>query len=368
MSLQLADNIRRLRREKDLTQDDIARELGVSYQAVSRWETGSSYPDVELLPALAAIFGVSMDVLFGVDPENEEQIVEKYREECDSIENADEQIKLTEKYIAELPSNTYLRYRLISRYIYKRLPITEKKLGELRRHCNFIIENTTDMDWWRDEAICDMIALENEDGLDVWLTALDNRTIVTSEQAMIKRYDFRNEIDKYNEAIQKDIVYSLTRIFEDDFCKRDAKTYKNAHSRAEGQKLILKTIDVYRDPSVDADAWLETRMFAYMRLAAGLFGSGDVEEGYTALEKAVGLYIAYDKIPDGTELRYNCPALDMLKVVVHKPADENGYNAVEDALNILTATKGWAWFNKVRNEERFQKQIERLRAAYSKRG
>ncbi len=76
-----------------------------------------------------------------------------------------------------------LKFRLISRYKYKGLPISESKLSELRKHCNFVIEYTTGMDW----------------------------------------------------------------------------------SRAEGQRLILKTIDVYRDPTVDVDAWLETRMFAYMR-------------------------------------------------------------------------------------------------------
>lgn len=57
--------ILRLRREKGLTQEQLANELGISYQAVSKWETGNSCPDLAALPLLADLFGVSIDTLFG---------------------------------------------------------------------------------------------------------------------------------------------------------------------------------------------------------------------------------------------------------------------------------------------------------------
>ncbi len=361
MNLKLCNNIKKFRREKNLTQDELATQLGISYQAVSRWETGLSYPDVELLPSLAAILGVSMDLLFGMDAENEERKIDEYLKACEATESADEQIKLTREIMTEFPANTYLKSRLISRYRYKGSELPAGRLEELRKLCRFIIENTTDMDWWRDKAICDMIALEdNEDSLQEWLSALDNRAIITSEKALIQRYDHRNEIDQFNEAIQKDIVRSLTDIFDHDFCKRDAKTYKNAQSRAEGQKLILQTIDVFRDPSKEIDAWLETRMFAYLRLAAGLFGSDQKEEGYAALEKAVDLYMAYDQLPNGTELGYHCSALDMLKVKIER--EDSGWSECAYALWILTEAEGWEWLNGVRTEERFLEQAGRLKA------
>ncbi len=352
MNLQLSKNIKRLRREKNLTQEDIAIELGISYQAVSRWETGLSYPDVELLPALAAILGVSMDVLFGVDEESEERKMEQYYAERSAATNVDDQIRIAKKYMAILPNNTYLKYRLITAYKSKGLEYAVGKLEEIRRLCRFIMEHTTDMDWWRDEAINDVIAIENEDNVDEWCSALDNRTIVTTEKALINRYDYRGEIDKYNEAIQTDIVFSLTQIFADDFCKRDAQTGKNAQSRVDGQKIILKTMDVFRNPDVDIDAWIETRMFAYLRLAAGHFGAGNIDEGYIALQKAVDLYICYDELPDDVKLRYNCPSLDML--IVNKSKN----NKCEEA---STCLQNWGWFNGVRNDERFQEQIERLK-------
>ena len=56
--------IKALRTEKHATQEELAGQLGVSAQAVSKWETGASLPDVTLLPQLAAYFGVAIDELF----------------------------------------------------------------------------------------------------------------------------------------------------------------------------------------------------------------------------------------------------------------------------------------------------------------
>ena len=62
----LQENIAALRRERGLTQEQLGRMLGVSAQAVSKWEKGGA-PDVELLPLLAEKLGVTIDGLFGLD-------------------------------------------------------------------------------------------------------------------------------------------------------------------------------------------------------------------------------------------------------------------------------------------------------------
>ena len=59
-------NIKQLRQEKHIKQDTLADAIGVSAQAVSKWETGASDPDIALLPQLATYFGVSIDELFEV--------------------------------------------------------------------------------------------------------------------------------------------------------------------------------------------------------------------------------------------------------------------------------------------------------------
>ena len=68
MNLRIAENIKRLRQESQLTQAQLAERLGVSYQAISRWENETTYPDIELLPSIAALFGVTVDYLLTGQP------------------------------------------------------------------------------------------------------------------------------------------------------------------------------------------------------------------------------------------------------------------------------------------------------------
>jgi transcriptional regulator with XRE-family HTH domain len=68
--MSLSDNIKRIRLENNLTQEQLAKELGVSAQAVSKWETSETYPDGALLVPLAKALGVSLDELFGNDSVN----------------------------------------------------------------------------------------------------------------------------------------------------------------------------------------------------------------------------------------------------------------------------------------------------------
>ncbi len=53
MTLEFGTNLKRLRREEDLTQDELAEKLSLSPQAISRYETGAAYPDIEMLPVIA---------------------------------------------------------------------------------------------------------------------------------------------------------------------------------------------------------------------------------------------------------------------------------------------------------------------------
>lgn len=64
--MDLAQTVKRLRRAQDMTQEAVAEALGISPQAVSRWETGQAMPDITLLPALANLFDVTTDELLGM--------------------------------------------------------------------------------------------------------------------------------------------------------------------------------------------------------------------------------------------------------------------------------------------------------------
>ena len=63
----LAENLKKYRVLKNLTQEDVAEYLGITAQSVSKWERGESYPDITFLPALANIFETSVDLLIGMD-------------------------------------------------------------------------------------------------------------------------------------------------------------------------------------------------------------------------------------------------------------------------------------------------------------
>ncbi len=80
MNVSLADKLKELRKSKNISQEKFAEYLGVSYQAVSKWENGVTSPDILLLPDIARYFGITVDELLQV-----EQIdANRYFEECGS--------------------------------------------------------------------------------------------------------------------------------------------------------------------------------------------------------------------------------------------------------------------------------------------
>ena len=66
MNLLIGENIKRIRRERNLTQEEVATHLGISFQSISKWERGDGYPDITMLPVLSNYFGISVDDLLGV--------------------------------------------------------------------------------------------------------------------------------------------------------------------------------------------------------------------------------------------------------------------------------------------------------------
>ena len=78
-TLQFADNLTRLRREKKVTQEELADFIGVTKASVSKWETRQSLPDILILPQLASFFNVTVDELMGYSPQlGKEQIQKQY--------------------------------------------------------------------------------------------------------------------------------------------------------------------------------------------------------------------------------------------------------------------------------------------------
>ena len=66
-NINIGNKIRELRKKKGITQEALASVLSVSPQAVSKWESGLTYPDMSMIPAIAGYFGIAIDVLFEYD-------------------------------------------------------------------------------------------------------------------------------------------------------------------------------------------------------------------------------------------------------------------------------------------------------------
>ncbi len=115
MTLNLGNKIRELRRRDGRTQEMLAEAVGVTSQAVSRWEAGGSYPDMELIPAVANYFGISIDELFGYRNDRDKKIddiIEKIksfniRSRSDD-EWVDECLAILREGLAEFPLNERL--------------------------------------------------------------------------------------------------------------------------------------------------------------------------------------------------------------------------------------------------------------------
>ena len=115
MELYIGENIKRMRREHDLTQEKLAEELGVSFQTVSRWEKGDGFPDITMLPLISVFFETTVDDLLGVDKSKREQEVAGYISLYDEmgIKDGASVLKKFEKAVKNFPHD----YRILVRYM-----------------------------------------------------------------------------------------------------------------------------------------------------------------------------------------------------------------------------------------------------------
>ena len=89
MDIAIGRRMRELRASKKNTQEQLAAYLGITVQAVSKWEREEGYPDISLLPAIAAFYGVSVDSLLGVDEvERQKKLQYHFRDFLASLHTA----------------------------------------------------------------------------------------------------------------------------------------------------------------------------------------------------------------------------------------------------------------------------------------
>ena len=119
--MKIGEKIRELRRRDGRTQEALARELGITAQAVSRWEKGICCPDVEMLPSIANYFDVTIDELFGYDNHRAKRVeaaakqIEEMLQQNNGVDVCmDDCVRLARQSLIEFPGNERLTFLLAS--------------------------------------------------------------------------------------------------------------------------------------------------------------------------------------------------------------------------------------------------------------
>ena len=144
MKLGISENIRKLRREADMTQEKLAEFLCVSPQTVSKWERDETYPDIETLPIIANFFGVTVDELIGNDRSEREEKIEricKLSEETARVGKEEEALLISREGYRKYPYS----YKMMVRYasdllLYSNRENWEAEKGEIKRIAELILD------------------------------------------------------------------------------------------------------------------------------------------------------------------------------------------------------------------------------------
>lgn len=113
--LPIGQVIYKLRKEKEITQEQLGNFIGVSTAAVSKWESGISYPDITLLPILATFFNVSIDQLLNFKIELSDDEVMEIFSECERAFHSgdlEQAIERSKNYLLKYPGSYYLKLRI----------------------------------------------------------------------------------------------------------------------------------------------------------------------------------------------------------------------------------------------------------------
>ncbi len=153
MTVKIGTVIKALRNKKKITQDELATYLGVTPQAVSRWESEACYPDIEILPSIASFFDITIDELLDVNKSEKEkrrlEIKNEIRETNEVAGHNEESLKSARLYAAEFPSDEYIQLHLANEicrvHMWKDDP-DKTVLSEAEKLYQILIENTNNSD------------------------------------------------------------------------------------------------------------------------------------------------------------------------------------------------------------------------------
>lgn len=200
------------RREKGVTQEELANHIGVSKPAVSKWESGQSYPDILLLPVLAAYFDISIDELIGYEPQMTKQDIrklfhrlkEKFTREPFALVYAE-----CEEYLKKYFSCWELQYQiallLVNHCTLAGTPEEITKILERALELFLRVENgTSDVDMAKTaihmQAVCYLSLQKPEEAIE--LLERFSVPVLSTESLIVKAYQMKGDKEKAMEYLQ----------------------------------------------------------------------------------------------------------------------------------------------------------------------
>lgn len=257
-TLNLADNLIRLRREKEVTQEEVASFIGVTKASVSKWETKQSLPDILLLPQLASYYGVTVDALLGYEPQlGKEQIQKIYHDlASDFAEKPFEEVmdasrKLVKKYYSCYSFLLQISILWLNHYIFAEDPKSQMEiLDETVELCTHIIDDCKDISICNDaiilKAIIDLQRGRPQEVLDSVEDMLSPyRLSSQSSGILIQAYQMVGDIEKAVSYTQISMYLQLLSMVEGatqyiTFHAQDKETCEETIRRMDGMMELFQ--------------------------------------------------------------------------------------------------------------------------------
>ena len=240
--INFSDNISRLRRERKITQEQLADFVGVTKASVSKWETGLSLPDVLILPRIASFFDVTIDELLGYKPQlSKEQIEKLYAELSGDFANKafDEVMKRCRLLVRQYYSCYSFLLQMAVLWLNHFMLSEDKEAGmgvleEAAGLCRHIIDNCKEIGLCNDavavNAMIDLYLGKAEEVIEV-LEETQNpmRLSTNGDSVLIQAYQMMGDIEKAKDYTQISLYnhllsmigmsISYLTLYGDDFAK-----------------------------------------------------------------------------------------------------------------------------------------------------
>ena len=308
MKLAIGENIRNFRKKNDLTQEALADRLGVSYQSISRWENGTTYPDLELIPAIAEVLSVTIDELLGMSQiEKEKRAVQAFdelRRECIKTDyDADKIVDLLRDIRRNyLNSDSAWRPWVEGNDRAFRDP---KILPEARLLAEAYLERHP----MQPHVIETMAGIEDEDHLEDFLGKYTTSFDCSARALLFNRYFRRGDAEKF----EPERRYQLYQAFNTLLCPRYLLKWGESNEHKQSVDKFMETmLSFIRCDAEDdrPDMWIDDRIELGLKSAVRSISAGDQDEALSKIETVVKLLEDTMMITDKILLPTSCRFLD----------------------------------------------------------